>query len=134
MPGGFIIPYDPPALSCESKMLIPFALKKLKEDNAEPKDQAKEIESLDWLQYSYHQMGNPYVALNLSQRVKELDPNFPTVDSNMEFYMKMMNDMPENVVDIIKSQPRPPVLADHGGAYEALCRGEGTLVRFYYTV
>ena len=111
---------------------LEIALKKWKEEKLEHPP-IRQVDILDWLQYSYYHGGNALVALEITQKVRELDPTFPTIGTNMEYYEKLLKELPEMAVDAMRQQPRPPVLYDFGGShYEALCRGEGVPVRFVF--
>lgn len=104
------------------------ALRKFDEEE-DPVQKLKRIDIVDWLQYSYYHSGNPLRALQLSEEVKELDPEFPTVDSNIHFYTKLLTELPESAIKDMEEQSRPTPIVNVGGHYEALCRGEGKLVR-----
>ncbi|OWA51232.1 Prolyl 4-hydroxylase subunit alpha-2 [Hypsibius exemplaris] len=105
---------------------LEIALRKWHEEKEDP-PAIREADILDWLQYSYYHGGNAWVALELSKKVKEIDPAFPTVEANIEYYEKLLSELPVSAVDAMKLQARPPVAFDLGGQYEALCRGEGVL-------
>lgn len=111
---------------------LEVALRKFNEEQ-DPAPKVRKIDILDWLQYSYHHFGNPLRALQLSEQVKELDFDFPTVDANIHFYTNLLRDLSEDAVKSMEQQPRPLVVADYGGHYEALCRGEGQVVESLFS-
>lgn len=108
---------------------LEIALKKFEQEN-DPSPKVRKVDILDWLQYSYYHGGNPVRALEITTEVAELDPDFPTLESNLKFYTKFIADLAEPTVAAMAEQPRPPPIFNIGGHYEALCRGEGVLVSF----
>ncbi|XP_055354653.1 prolyl 4-hydroxylase subunit alpha-2-like [Paramacrobiotus metropolitanus] len=96
-----------------------------KEDKA-PREfgqpQLRKAEILDWLQHSVYNHGDAPWALELSEQLLKLDPEFPNVKENIQVYK-----------DFIASKNLEGKPADNkqklvrGGHYERLCRGEGQL-------
>lgn len=107
---------------------LEIALRKFAEEKEEmPK--IRKVDIVDWLQYAYYHGGNPVRALELTEQVAELDPDFPTLESNTKFYTNLISGLPEKDYLAMKNESRPPPLRHVGGPYESLCRGEGNLVR-----
>ena len=86
------------------------------------------IEILDWLQHSTFQQGNISYALDLSHQIKQLNPNFSHVNDNIAYYEKLLADTPPELFAKWEDESARIVVQRPGGAYEALCRGEGKLV------
>ncbi|XP_055356153.1 LOW QUALITY PROTEIN: prolyl 4-hydroxylase subunit alpha-1-like [Paramacrobiotus metropolitanus] len=105
---------------------LEISLRKFDEEKEEmPK--IRKVDIVDWLQYAYYHGGNPVRALELTEVVRELDPDFPTLESNFKFYSDLIAELDVATAQKMRDQSRPPPSVQYDGHYEALCRGEGKL-------
>ncbi|XP_055353875.1 prolyl 4-hydroxylase subunit alpha-2-like [Paramacrobiotus metropolitanus] len=94
-------------------------------------------EILDWLQYAiYQDTGNAVRALEITRQVQELDPTYPSLQTNINFYEEAIPKLTDEELAVFRNAPDATEAFDTNSldyvnetnaAYEALCRGEERL-------